>query len=262
MPTVAGSLRAGMLVLGLAFAVATPAGAEFEAGQRAWDAGRRVEALAAWQSAAEAGDGRSMLALGRAYVKGLGAPQDFVEAHKWLNLAAGLGSAEATAERDALAKEMTVEERAEARKLARAWRSRKQATPAASSSAEPPETPAAEAPTGPPPETGPARGTRTAGYARLQNGASGRHLGTDVGKGHTERSCATQACLRQSCLHRRRCARCAGLRPAGARQRTPPRPMAALRHPLPPHPPRPSLPGSRFRRISCFGWYRRATSTA
>ena len=152
MPTVAGILRAGMLVLGMAFAAATPAGADFEAGQRAWDAGRRVKALAAWQSAAEAGDGRSMLALGRAYVKGLGAPQDFVEAHKWLNLAAGLGSAEATAERDALAKEMTVEERAEARKLARAWRSRKQATPAASSSAEPPETPAAEAPTGPPPK--------------------------------------------------------------------------------------------------------------
>ena len=63
-----------------------------------------------------------MLALGRAFVKGLGVPQDFVEAHKWFNLAAARGDAKAAAERDALAKRMTVEERAEARRLARAWR--------------------------------------------------------------------------------------------------------------------------------------------
>ena len=63
-----------------------------------------------------------MLVLGRAFARGLGVAQDYVEAHKWLNLAAGRGSARAAAERDALAAEMTVQERAEARKLARAWR--------------------------------------------------------------------------------------------------------------------------------------------
>ena len=118
------SFRTCALALVLAFAAVVPAWADFEAGQRAWDAGRPAEAVAAWQSAAAAGDGRAMLALGRAYAKGRGVLQDFVEAHMWLNLASGLGSAEAEAERDALAKEMTAEERAEARKVARAWRNR------------------------------------------------------------------------------------------------------------------------------------------
>ena len=142
-------LRAWALALGLALAAALPAWADFGAGQRAWDTGRPAEAVAAWQAAAEAGDGRSMLALGRAYRKGLGAPQDFIEAHKWLNLAAGQGSAEAAAERDALAGEMTADERAEARKLARAWRNRETQT-----AARPParEAPAGEAPAGPPPK--------------------------------------------------------------------------------------------------------------
>ena len=141
--------RAWALALVVALAAAAPAGADFEAGQRAWDAGRHAEAVAAWQAAAEAGDGRAMLALGRAWAKGLGAPQDFVEAHKWLNLAAGLGSVEAAAERDALAGEMTAEERAEARKLARAWRNRERQAASRPASRE---APAAEAPAGPPPK--------------------------------------------------------------------------------------------------------------
>ena len=124
MRTVRRGVRAYVLALGFAFVAVAPAGADYEAGQRAWDAGRLAEAVAAWQSAAETGNGRAMLALGRAYARGRGAPQDFVEAHKWLNLAASLGSAGAASERDALAKEMTAEERAEARKVARAWQNR------------------------------------------------------------------------------------------------------------------------------------------
>ena len=120
MQAVRWSFRAWALALGFMLAAALPAGADFEAGQRALDAGRPADAVAAWQSAAEAGDGRSMLALGRAYAKGLGALQDFVEAHRWLNLAAGLGSAEAAAERDALAGKMTADERAKVRKLTQA----------------------------------------------------------------------------------------------------------------------------------------------
>ena len=102
--------------------IAFAARADYETGQVAWDAGRHAEAVATWQAAARANDSRAMLALGRAFVAGVGVPQDYVEAHKWLNLAAGLGDADAAAERDALAAEMTGEERAEARKLARAWR--------------------------------------------------------------------------------------------------------------------------------------------
>ena len=145
------------LVLGMALAAATPAGADFEVGRRAWDGGRPTDAVTAWRASAETGDGRSMLALGRAYAKGLGAPQDFVEAHKWLNLAAGLGSTEAAAERDALAEEMTAEERAEARKLARVWRNR---VGQAASRSAPREAPAAEAPAGSAPKRAQAKATQ------------------------------------------------------------------------------------------------------
>ncbi len=101
---------------------ATAARADYGAGRTAWEAGRYAEALKEWRQAARVGDRRAMVALGRAFVKGLGVPQDFVEAHKWFNLAAARGDARAAAERDALEKRMTLEEQAEARKLARAWR--------------------------------------------------------------------------------------------------------------------------------------------
>ena len=128
MRTVQRAFRVSLMALGCAFATLGPAAAYFEAvQQRAWDVERPVEALAEWELAGEAADGQAMLALGRAYVKGPGVPQDFVEAYKWLYLAAGLDSAEAAAEWDALAKEMTAKERAEARKLPRSWRSRVQA---------------------------------------------------------------------------------------------------------------------------------------
>ena len=131
----------------------TAASADYEAGQAAWDGGRHVEAVAAWQGAAQAGDARAMLALGRALVAGVGVPQDYVEAHKWLNLAAGLGNLDAVAERDALAAEMTAAERAEARGLARAWRT---APDPPVADAAPPDTaqapPAAPSATGAPPE--------------------------------------------------------------------------------------------------------------
>ena len=97
--------------------------ADYEAGQTAWLAGQQTEALTQWQAAARAGDARAMLALGRAYVKGLGVPQDYVEAHKWLNLAAGRGNAEAADERDALAAKMTPQQVASAQEQARIWRS-------------------------------------------------------------------------------------------------------------------------------------------
>ena len=118
-------VRANRMALCLLTAACLYAGgaqADYTAGRAAWDAGRHGEAVTQWEAAARANDVRAMLALGRAFTKGLGVRQDFVEAHKWLNLAAGRGSAEAAAERDKLAAEMTVQERAEARKLARAWR--------------------------------------------------------------------------------------------------------------------------------------------
>ena len=57
-------------VMALALACVLPAGADYEAGQQAWDAGRPDEALAEWRAAADTGDRRAMLALGRLYAQG------------------------------------------------------------------------------------------------------------------------------------------------------------------------------------------------
>ncbi len=109
----------GML---LVFGWILPSQADYEAGQRAWDAGRHSEALAEWQTAADSGDRRAMMALGQLFSEGLGAPQDYVEAHKWLNLAASRGEAAAVGARDALTVKMTPEQVAEAQTRARTWR--------------------------------------------------------------------------------------------------------------------------------------------
>ena len=109
-------------MLALAVLCALPARADYDAGQRAWDAGRPDEALVQWTAAAEAGDRWAMLALGKLYAQGLGALQDYVEAHKWFNLAASRGEAEAVKERDALAAKMTPQQVQAAQELARSWR--------------------------------------------------------------------------------------------------------------------------------------------
>ena len=118
-----------LAVLLMAAVVSAPsARADYEAGQRAWDEGRPDAALTEWRSAAASGDRRAMLALGRLFVQGLGAPQDYVEAHKWLNLAASRGEAAALKERDALAAKMTAEQVATAQARAAAWGSAKAGT--------------------------------------------------------------------------------------------------------------------------------------
>ena len=114
--------RFGTMVAAAALACAAPVRADYAAGKTAWDAGRPAAALAEWRAAADGGDRRSMLALGRLYVQGLGAPRDFVLAHMWFNLAASRGEAAAVEELDALAAKMTLEERVEAWKRAGVWR--------------------------------------------------------------------------------------------------------------------------------------------
>ena len=108
-------------VVALALVCGTPAGADYEAGRRAWEAGRRDAAIAEWRAGADTGEAKAMLALGRLYLQGLGVPQNYVQAHMWFNLAASRGEATAIAERDALTPKLTPEERAEAQKLALAW---------------------------------------------------------------------------------------------------------------------------------------------
>ena len=109
-------------ILAVALIGAPAAVADNAAGQQAWDAGRSAEALSEWRAAADAGDRRAMLALGRRYAQGLGVVQDYVETHKWLNLAASRGEAAAVEERDALAARMTPQQVTTAQERAAAWR--------------------------------------------------------------------------------------------------------------------------------------------
>ena len=139
----------GMMALIVALMVATPAWADYAAGQRAWEAGRLTEAVAEWEGAASEGDAGAMMALGHVYRRGVGAPQDFVLAHMWFNLAASRGDEAALKERNDLAAHMTPSATAEAQKLAREWRAA--ARPAAKAEEPTPATNEAESAAGPPP---------------------------------------------------------------------------------------------------------------
>ncbi len=55
---------------------------------------------------------------------GLGVTQDYVRAHKWFNIAAARGYADAAKNRDNVAKRMTPAQVAEAQRLARVWKPR------------------------------------------------------------------------------------------------------------------------------------------
>ena len=63
----------------------------------------------------------ALLALGLMYCNGRGVERDYVAAHKWFNLAASKGNAEARSYRAEIALEMAPGEIAEAQRLARQW---------------------------------------------------------------------------------------------------------------------------------------------
>ena len=112
---------AATLIVVFTLVVVPLARADYEAGHRALDAGDVAEATRQWRAAASAEDRRSMLALGRLYTRGLGVLQDYVEAHKWFNLAASRGEVEAVHERDALTEKMTPQQVATAQERAASW---------------------------------------------------------------------------------------------------------------------------------------------
>jgi TPR repeat protein len=79
-----------------------------------------------YRLAAEQGHRESFFYLGVSYQWGRGVPQNYIQAHKWYNVAAAqdweLPILEKIAEvRDALAKDMTPNQIAEAQRLAREW---------------------------------------------------------------------------------------------------------------------------------------------
>jgi hypothetical protein len=80
-------------------------------------------------SAGAGANGETLYKLGLCFSTGQGAPLDFVEAHKWFNLAAMRGSMEARDYRREIAEQMTRDELAAALSAAREWLS--QSGPAA-----------------------------------------------------------------------------------------------------------------------------------
>ena len=87
-----------------------------------------AEALKWYRKAADQGWARAQSLLGSMYIEGKGVPQDYVLAHKWLNLANAKNRSmtdrmrDMTAQlRDIVASEMTPEQIAEAQRLAREW---------------------------------------------------------------------------------------------------------------------------------------------
>ncbi len=72
---------------------------------------------------AERGSAQAHYRLGRFFEEGLGIPRNAAKAHAWYTLAAAQGMLEASMARDALAREMTREELAEAYRLAIEWSS-------------------------------------------------------------------------------------------------------------------------------------------
>jgi TPR repeat protein len=115
------------LVVSLSLAAPVLAG-PFEDGRAAYNSGDYATALRLWLPLAEQGDAIAQFNLGLLYYWGHGvlqdSVQDYVEAHKWFNLAAARGNLSAADNRDWLAKKMTPDQLAEAQRLAREWKPR------------------------------------------------------------------------------------------------------------------------------------------
>jgi TPR repeat protein len=102
----------------------------FEDGEAAYVRGDYATALRLLRPFADQGDAIAQSVLGVMYAYGdVGVAKDYVQAHKWLDLAASRASAsekelrdKAVKNRDEVAAKMTTAQIAEAQKLARDWK--------------------------------------------------------------------------------------------------------------------------------------------
>ena len=120
------SIKSLLATLVVSLCLATPVLAgPFEDGRAAYNRGDYATALRLWLPLGEQGDAIVQFNLGLLYYWGHGELQDYVEAHKWFNLAAARGNKHAAGNRDWLAKKMTPAQIAEAQRLAREWKPKK-----------------------------------------------------------------------------------------------------------------------------------------
>ena len=127
-------LTFGLLTLLFSTSLVFPAfGGQFEDATAAYERGDYATAFRLMKPLAEKGNAGAQWFLGSMYAKGQGVPQDYVLAHKWFNLAASRHPASkvesregAVNNRDKVASKMTPEQIAEAQRLAREWRPKKE----------------------------------------------------------------------------------------------------------------------------------------
>lgn len=117
------------------------ASADYAEGMRHHERQEYRQALQEFGKAAKSGDADAQYMLGRLHEAGNGTTQDFVEAHKWYNLAAARGHRHATEARDSLAERMTAEQIAEAQQATRGWQAEEPAEEEASTQASEPARP-------------------------------------------------------------------------------------------------------------------------
>ena len=103
------------------FGVPLPPETDFEVGVDAWGRGKYETALKEFRLLAEQGHAQAQVNLGIMSSQGRGVPKDYVQAYRWYTLAAGQGDDLAEEFKDHLAKSMTLDELAEAQRLAREW---------------------------------------------------------------------------------------------------------------------------------------------
>ncbi len=104
------------------FLLPAMAAADVRSGLAAYQRGDYLGARAEFEAGARTGDPEAQYMLGQMYAQGRGTLQNFVEAHRWYNLAAARGYAEAANARDALERKMTPAQVSEAQQLAASFR--------------------------------------------------------------------------------------------------------------------------------------------
>ena len=128
-----GVIRKRLLFLPLLLSlllVPTSASADFATGLAAYERGDYKTAFEEFKRLAQQGYAGAQTNLGLMYAKGQGVPEDYVQAHMWINIVASRSTAEKHKEyskvRDLLAKVMTPSQIAEAQELAREWKPKKE----------------------------------------------------------------------------------------------------------------------------------------
>lgn len=117
-PGLAKAMRRAAVALVFLLAFAGRAAADYYDGLQAYENENYVVAAHAWLLAGSQGDAQAQYRLGQLYEHGLGMPENLVQAHRWYNIAASHGHAEAREARDALARRLTTDQLAQAQRLA------------------------------------------------------------------------------------------------------------------------------------------------